>query len=56
MQEEHKLKEELQRDPNSAFVARLERNIDELKAKEERVREEQLRRDVKGTPSAYSRQ
>ena len=52
---EHKLHEELQRDPNSAFVAHLKRNIEELKAKEERVRGEQLR-DDKGTPSACSRQ
>ena len=65
--EELKLQEELQRDPNSALVAHLERNIEELKAKEDRVREElkakedrvreeQLRRNDKGTPSAYSRQ
>ena len=53
---ELKLQGELRRDPNSAFVAHLKKNIEEYKAKEERVRGEQLRRDDKGTPSAYSRQ
>jgi hypothetical protein len=64
--EELKLQEQLRLDPNSALVARLEINIkelkakeervhEELKAKEERVHEEQLKRDNKGTPSAHSR-